>query len=106
MDRRGWFRVAAALVLAIGLLAVSSVPAAAQPGRVGRAASSWAVPGQHGDGLVARLGAWLVQVAKVLTGETDGDTTNIGGGIDPTNSGEVNTDPAPGVLPGLPLSGS
>ena len=45
------------------------------------------------DGLVTRLGAWFVRMAKSLTGQTEGDPTEAGAGLDPTHSGEATVDP-------------
>jgi len=100
MDRR-WTKVAAVLVLAGGIAMVSAPASAAAPrGPLGTALDGWAranVQSGQADCLVTRLGAWLVHMAKVLTGETDGEATNASGAIDPTSSGEATTDSDPGL---------
>lgn len=105
MDRRGWQKVVAVVVLAGGIAMVSAPASAAQPrGLLGTALDSWVQVNQQSgqsEGLVARFGAWFVQMAKSLTGVTDGDPTDASAGLDPTHSGEATTDPDPGVAGGL-----
>jgi hypothetical protein len=101
MNRRGWQKVVVVLVLAGGIATVGTPASAAEPrGLLGTALDSWVqvnLESRQSEGLVTRLGAWFVQMAKSLTGETDGDPTDTHAGLDPTHSGEATTDPDPGV---------
>lgn len=99
MDRKRSTRVAAALMIALAL-AMLSMPAsaAARRGPGGQVlANRVEAAANQGDRLLSRFGSWLVQMVKVLVGQTDGGTTEAGAGLDPTHSGEVSTDPGPSL---------
>jgi hypothetical protein len=103
MDRRGWIREAAVALLVVLALAIVSTPASAADFRGSGSharTSGWVsakLTAGQGDGLLTRFGSWLVQMAKVLVGQTDGEGTDASAGLDPTHSGEASTDPTPSV---------